>query len=232
MNGDGAKKIAERIKNADLGKYRALPFWSWNDKLEKEELVRQVKWMKDNGLGGYFMHARGGLTTEYLGEDWFDCVNACLDAGKECDMESWAYDENGWPSGFVGGKLLEDPENCDKYLRYTRGEYDSSALVSYLLDGDELVRTNESEKGEYLNVYEHTSISSADILNPAVVDKFIEMTHEEYKKHAGEKFVECKGFFTDEPQYFRKEQAYTKMIVEHFKEVYNEDILDKLGLLL
>ena len=30
-------------------KYRPIPFWSWNDKLEKEELVSQVKWMKENG---------------------------------------------------------------------------------------------------------------------------------------------------------------------------------------
>lgn len=228
---NGASVVAEKLKKADLKEYRALPFWSWNDKLEKDELVRQIKWMKENGFGGYFMHARGGLTTEYLSEEWFDCINACLDAGEECGMESWAYDENGWPSGFVGGKLLENPENCDKYLRWSTGEYDPKALVSYLTDGEELVRTNVGGKGTYLNVYEFTSISSADVLNPDVVEQFITLTHEEYKKHAGDKFSSCKGFFTDEPQYFRKETSYTKMIVKHFEEVYGEDILDKLGLL-
>ena len=27
-------------------------------------------------IGGYFMHARGGLQTEYMGEEWFDNIAA------------------------------------------------------------------------------------------------------------------------------------------------------------
>ena len=47
--------------------YRPIPFWSWNEKLDVEETRRQVRLMKDAGIGGYFMHARGGLLTEYRG---------------------------------------------------------------------------------------------------------------------------------------------------------------------
>ena len=50
---------------------RPVPFWSWNDKLEPDELRRQIGAMQDAGMGGFFMHARGGLETEYLSEDWF-----------------------------------------------------------------------------------------------------------------------------------------------------------------
>ena len=45
--------------------YKCIPFWSWNDELDETELVKQVDWMYNNGVGGFFMHARGGLTTEY-----------------------------------------------------------------------------------------------------------------------------------------------------------------------
>ena len=31
----------EYFKNCD-NEYRSAPFWSWNDKLEKEELIRQI----------------------------------------------------------------------------------------------------------------------------------------------------------------------------------------------
>lgn len=31
-------------------------------------------------------------------------------------MNAWSYDENGWPSGFAGMKLLEDKANHEKYL--------------------------------------------------------------------------------------------------------------------
>lgn len=225
-------KIKELLKDENLSAYRAKPFWSWNDELDPEELKEQIRWMKEQGFGGYFMHARGGLTTEYLSEKWFECVETCLEQGDACNMESWAYDENGWPSGFAGGILLEDKENCDRFLTISFGEIDSAAKVSYYLGEEALVRESEGGKGEYLNIYEHYSTSTADILNPDVVDKFIALTHEKYKNRLGEKFNQSlKGFFTDEPQYMRWQQPYSKMIEKYFKEIYNQDILDGLGLL-
>ena len=35
--------------------------------------------MRDMGLGGFFMHSRTGLATEYLGDEWFALTNACAD---------------------------------------------------------------------------------------------------------------------------------------------------------
>ena len=43
--------------------YGSLPFWSWNDRLDPEELRRQIRVMKSLGMNGFFMHARGGLET-------------------------------------------------------------------------------------------------------------------------------------------------------------------------
>lgn len=208
-------------------KYKAVPFWSWNDELDEKELVKQIDWMHESGIGGFFMHARGGLTTPYLGDKWFSCVEACLKRAKELNMEGYAYDENGWPSGFAGMKLLEDPNNCDCYLSYSEGPYDSKALVNYDISTSKLIRVN---KGEHcLNIYKHTSNSTADILDEKVVRKFIDLTHEQYKKH--DKYGNLKGFFTDEPQYFRWHHAYTNVLPQYFKKHYGIDILDGLGLM-
>ncbi len=237
------KMIKDDLQNeSKISEYRAIPFWSWNDELEENELREQIRRMKKQGFGGYFMHARGGLTTEYLGEKWFDCVNACIDEGKKQGMQSWAYDENGWPSGFVGGKLLEKLDNRDRYLTFSIGKYDEDAFVSYSLSSDELKRVtdekscvNESDKTkkvEYLNIYEHISTSTADVLNPEVVDEFIKETHEKYKQKTGKDFGKnLKGFFTDEPQYYRAAHPYTRILPDYFKDKYGEDILDRLGLL-
>ncbi len=72
---------------------------------------------------------------------------------------------------------------------------------------------------------------SADILNPRVVDLFLQETHEKYKTQLAEKFSGLAGFFTDEPQYFRWDTPYTAMLPAYFEKEYNEDILDGLGLL-
>lgn len=208
-------------------KYQCIPFWSWNDELDEEGLVKQIEWMNENGVGGFFMHARGGLKTEYLGEKWFNCIKACSEKAQELGMEAYAYDENGWPSGFVGGKLLEDIENHDKYLTFNIGEYDENATVSYDLAGDVLKRT-KTPCENCLNVYEHYSASTADILNGEVVDKFIAATHEEYKKRDT---YSLKGFFTDEPQHYRWATPFTRVMPKYFADTYGEDIYNGLGLL-
>ena len=209
--------------------YQCIPFWSWNDELDEVELVKQVEWMNENGVGGFFMHARGGLKTEYLGEKWFRCIKACAEKAEELGMEAYAYDENGWPSGFVGGKLLENIENHDRYLTFKIGEYDADALVSYDMDGEALVRVNcEMGAKTYLNVYQHYATSTVDILNPEVIDQFLAETHEQYHKRDT---YSLKGFFTDEPQYYRWDTPYTKMLAPYFEKEYGQDILDGLGLL-
>lgn len=214
--------------------YRPIPFWSWNDKLEKNSLIEQADWMAGEGLGGYFMHARSGLSTEYLSKEWMECIEICAERANRYGMKAWIYDENGWPSGFVGGKLLENEENRDRYIIAKEGIFDSKATVSYLISESKITRVYE-EKGtnnKYLNLYIHTSTSTADVLNPEVVDQFLKLTHQTYKEYFGEEFSEkIEGFFTDEPQYYRWATPYTKMLERYWQEHFQTDILDELGLL-
>ena len=83
--------------------FRAAPFWSWNDDLEPEELVRQVGLMDEAGWGGFFMHSRVGLITPYLSERWMECIRAAVAEAKCRGMSAYLYDEDKWPSGFAGG---------------------------------------------------------------------------------------------------------------------------------
>ena len=62
------EKLKGKLENVGVEK-RSIPFWSWNDKLDPEELREQIRDMKSVGIGGFFMHARGGLRTEYMGEE-------------------------------------------------------------------------------------------------------------------------------------------------------------------
>ena len=225
------KKYVKLIDRINFDEYRSIPFWSWNGKLENDMLIKQIHWMKRQGFGGYFMHARGGLITPYLGDEWFDAIKTCIKEGEKLGMKSWAYDENGWPSGFVGGKLLEDFENRDCYLTYEYGNFDHNALVSYQIIDGQLKRLFTDSSGECLNVYLHHSLSTVDILNYDVVQKFINETHEKYKQVLGKDFSGLAGFFTDEPQYFRSKHPYTKVLEKYFLETYNVDILDYLGLM-
>lgn len=99
--------------------YRGKPFWSWNGKLEEAEIRRQIRVLKEMGMGGYFCHSRTGLATEYLGKEWFRLVRAAAEEGEALDMETWLYDEDRWPSGTAGGMVTKDPKYRLHYLRLT-----------------------------------------------------------------------------------------------------------------
>jgi len=226
-------ELLEQLKN-DLHGYQCIPFWSWNDRLEPEELRRQIRLMKQQGIGGFFMHARGGLQTEYLSDEWFRAVEACIDEAEKQGMDAWCYDENGWPSGFAGMKLLEDPANLAHYLTCEKkAAFDEDALAVYTLSGDNLTRVSaDTGADEYICLYDRTNASVVDVCNPDIVRKFLDETHEKYyARFKGDFGRAMKGFFTDEPQYFRWDTAYTPVILDVWQEKYHEDLLDTLGAL-
>ncbi|MBQ8311301.1 MAG: glycoside hydrolase family 125 protein [Clostridia bacterium] len=216
----------------DLTDYRSIPFWSWNNTLDEGELVRQIEDMKEAGMGGFIMHARIGLKDEYLGEKWFSCIDACLKKARELGMNAWVYDENGWPSGFVGGKLLEKKEFLAQYLTYEiKSAFDPEAFACYEKAGNTYVRLHGAKDGvgEYHCVYRHYSPANTDILNPDVVSAFIEETHEKYYRRFPESFGrELVGFFTDEPQYYRWATPFSPYAAKAYEEEFGGDILDSL----
>lgn len=96
--------------------YRGKPFWALNGKLEEQELKRQIKIFKEMGFGGFFMHSRTGLETEYLGEEWFRLMKECADYAESLDMEAWLYDEDRWPSGSAGGMAAREMKYRASFL--------------------------------------------------------------------------------------------------------------------
>lgn len=72
------------------------------------------------------------------------------------------------------------------------------------------------------------SPANTDILNPEVVDAFLQETHEQYYKRFSESFGrELEGFFTDEPQFYRYETPYTPVLERVFSKA-GEDVKDGL----
>ena len=83
--------------------YRSAPFWSWNGRMAPGEVRRQVRDMKAHGMGGFFMHSRVGLETEYMSDEWMRAIEAAVDEAAKIGMNAWLYDEDRWPTGAAGG---------------------------------------------------------------------------------------------------------------------------------
>ncbi|HOV69365.1 MAG TPA: glycosyl hydrolase, partial [Clostridia bacterium] len=202
--------------------FKGAPFWSWNGKLDKKELLRQIDVLQKMGMGGYFCHSRTGLITEYLGEEWFDLINACADYGKEKGMQTWLYDEDRWPSGTAGGMVTKNPSYRLHYLRLTilppgsTFDFSTDIVAAFTADVDDLAFTNkkriyhpEEASGKTVLLFSDEEMASdsfyngytyVDTMNKEATEEYIRITHEKYTEKCGSRLSDSiVGIFTDEP---------------------------------
>ncbi len=192
-------------------KYRPIPFWSWNEKLNTVETSKQIEQMHDVGIGGYFMHARGGLQSEYMGEEWFDNIAAGVKMGKKLGMGAWAYDENGWPSGFGDGAVSNKGEKYhQKMLCIEEGEKETETTVANI-DG--------------YHYYYKTDPFYVDLLDKEVTEDFLNEIYLPYYEKFGN---DIEGFFTDEPQLSQNGIPWSFVLPEEYKKEYGEELIPVL----
>lgn len=224
-----------RFSNPDQ-RFRSLPFWAWNDELQEAELRRQIDEMQEQGMGGFFMHSRDGLETEYLGEAWMEAIRASVHQAEKNGMKAWIYDEDRWPSGTAGGRV---PGKGDEYrakgltLETRRDSIpeDERIVAAFIariegLSIEECKRipltlgaSPELSDQETLLVFRievsepsewFNDEAPPDHLNPDTVREFIAESYEPYKSEVGEHFgTTIAGVFTDEPSVHDRHCTFT-----------------------
>ncbi len=231
-------KIADLAANP-ANNYRPVPFWSWNDKLENEELSRQIKAMHEAGIGGFFMHARGGLLTKYLGEEWFSATRNCIHDAARLGMNAWAYDENGWPSGFgnglvngLGVKYQQKYLRCGKVSGKDFRKLDNLIAV-YTPDGKLISEETAFPLPEVLVCRYEVNPYYVDTLDLEATKEFLKAVHQKYYDSLNEaERAAMRGFFTDEPQISRNGIPWSFTFEREYRNAYGEDILAVLPRLL
>lgn len=263
---NNTEKLSEELFKHPTSEYRGAPFWAWNCKLDKDVLLEQIEFLKEMGFGGFHMHSRAGMATEYLSEDFFSLINACVDKAKEENMLAYLYDEDKWPSGFAGGLVTKDRKYRGRYVLFTKSRendvYDFETAkekgLTYLLACYDIElsengflkaykRIDENESAEHSKWYAYVKTldddpwynnqAYVDTLSKEAIDKFIELTHEGYKKHVGREFGETiPSIFCDEPNFKIKEHLsyaaedtsakypWTPLLPKAYFEKYGEDI--------
>lgn len=237
--------MIKEFKNPS-NQFRPIPFWSWNDALEKTELKDQISEMKQAGMGGFFMHARSGLKTRYLSKDWFDCIRVGIEGAAEEEMDAWIYDEEGWPSGFAGGIVPGMSVDFQaKFMTMERHQCTDTIEMQEMISVYCLKKTDHTyerietgagyrcqEGEELLAIRRHVNPFYVDTLNKAAIEAFLQVTHEQYFERFGAEFGKhMQGFFTDEPRLTCNnfgELAWSDELPEEFKKQYGYDILDHI----
>nr|MDO8111062.1 hypothetical protein [Candidatus Sigynarchaeota archaeon] len=100
--------------------------------------------MKQVGAGGAIMHARVGLLTPYMGEDWLNVISDAAKYGSERKFLVWLYDEEGFPSGYAGGQTIEpNPKDFSANFLVLHDAYECESGKSITIQIPPLVETAE-----------------------------------------------------------------------------------------
>lgn len=128
-------RLKKQFQNPSA-EYSLMPFWFLNDRLDRAELLRQMRDFKSKGIDGFVIHPRMGLPDdlEYMGDEFLKTVQFIVSEAKKLRMRVILYDEGMYPSGSAHGKVVEgNPEFAARGIRI------DTPFSGKLMPGEELV---------------------------------------------------------------------------------------------
>jgi alpha-L-rhamnosidase/Glycosyl hydrolases family 2, sugar binding domain len=205
---------------APPAQFRPMMFWVWNGDVTRERIDADLADMKAKGCGGVFIHPMGehfrlhdfieGVSPPYLSDEYFELIRYAVERAAQEGLYAWLYDEGGWPSGTAQGKVAEGhPELRGKVLTVVHGQPvppEGTAATVALRAGQPplVVDANAPAPGPdavILHFVQKEGGFPVDMMDPAAVRRFIDVTHERYRACVGEYFGKTvPGIFTDEPR--------------------------------
>lgn len=194
-----------------------------------------------------------GMKPEYLSESYFEYYQEMLKACNDLGLELILYDDINFPSGQAGGKLQREyPEYTRKTLfmqdtvicgpkLYSMPVVSDNSLIymaasamqpdsTYVIDlSSNIVKSKltwdvPSGKWRIMIFYCKTNTNSlVDYMQPVAVEKFIDMTYDEYAKRFLNFFgKEVRKVFFDDVGYVAMEKTWNPVITKRFEEKYNK----------
>jgi len=234
-------------------KYQPAYTWLWNTTATKEETKRQIDKMYDSGIRAFYVlgepeNFRPGrrnthLSPEYLSDEYIEQVYYAYEAAKEKGMHTWLYNEGGFPSGMVCGKIREaHPELALKEIvksitSVKAGEefHFPQKILSAFANGERVYEGAVFEEDTEVECYTYGDSNNdlkkirSDIANKRNTEIFLGMTHERLKRRFGD------AMGTDVTMMF-DDEAYMGTWTDNFEGLFYErfgyDICDYMPWLL
>lgn len=198
--------------------FSVMPFWFWNDRLNKAEIIRQIRDFEAHGVFGFVIHPRVGLPRElgWMSDALLDFYQVAIEEAQHRGLFVILYDEGMYPSGSSSGQVVAS--NPDFQCRCLAKKELSEGEQPQPGEGEHIVAVVARQDGSQIAVVDRKSDSfirglhyvdegpdedeppAGDILNPAAVAQFIRLVYdrfaERFSAHFGETVL---AVFTDEP---------------------------------
>ena len=216
-------QLDPELFRSPTSEYRGAPFWAWNAKLDKDELLRQLTVFKEMGFGGAHMHVRTGLATPYLSDEYMALIRACVDKCGEEGLHAYLYDEDRWPSGAAGGMVTKDRKNRARYLLFTPVPYESGAAV--YSNHDSRAETGRTEKGTLIACFDIELTADGYLRSWAKIPEEAEAAHTKW--WAYEELTAESPWFNDQTYVNTLDKKAIERFIETTHERYKEVVSDE-----
>ena len=145
MKETASQPLSAALFQNPTSEYRGAPFWAWNGRADDHALMQQqIDTFQAMGFGGFHIHARIGLSSEYMGKDFMESVKFCHEYAQRKDMLTYLYDEDKWPSGYGAGRVTGDPKNRARYLLLSPNFYENGHLDRHLKPSNRLTENGDA----------------------------------------------------------------------------------------
>jgi len=193
--------------------YRGVALWMLNDRLEKEEVVRQLDGMCAAGWGAVIGRTFNGLLTQYLSDEWMDITRAIIERAGQKGMKVWL--QAGYmPSGIPD---LPDEQKHRVLCRKPRGQAPEEGEVLVCEDDDYCY-------------YQGPQGTVLDLLNPEAVRQYLDKA---YQEPWGRRFADQFGrtveaIWVDEPHFRPPLLPWSDRLPALFREQWGYSIEDHI----
>ena len=224
------EKMQREFKDPEIG-YRGVTLWMLNDKLEKQEAIRQLESFYHAGWGAVITRTFMGLRTRYLSEEWMSITEEVIKKAKELGMKVWLQeaDKNAagyMPTGIPG--MEEEFRNLIIIRKHKNAQIDSSERVLSIYGDYVFCEKKVIPPGDWKNL-----LCVLDLLNPETVTTYLEKAYKPLLRFKDEFGHTVEAIWVDEPlikvaQGITPALPWTKDFPTLFKERWGYSILEHI----
>lgn len=191
-------------------KYRGLDLWMVNDKLEDNEIEKQVKEFKAKGFYSVIFRTYNGLISDYPGPEYKHKVRVAVNAAKECGLKI-ALQAGFMPSAYPA---LPKEYALHRIVPVKKSELtDESILCCY----------------EDIAFTDRIAPATVNMLDPESVDYYLRSAYEEMWSEFADEFGKTViSVWLDEPRFDNRYLTWNPSFERCFSEKYGYSIKENI----
>ena len=197
----------ESFRNPD-NMYRGTDFWMLNDRLDDQEIERQMTEMKKQGVYSFIARTYIGLKSDYPGPDFKARLKTMVRLANKLDMRIFLQ------AGYMPEHVLDLPEVYSlNYLKVYKAGDEIPADEAVLCEHNGVIITDYNSK-TFLDMFNQDSV--AFYLKQSYENMWTEF-EDEYGKA-------IMSIWVDEPSYSGEYNPYPRGFAEKFQERWGYDL--------